>query len=395
MFYRNVRDSIKAYDKNLIVSSSPSLYPWSYEGYLQDSKTWVDSGIVDNIIPQVYRKSFEEYIYELDRSLANFPEFTDRYFAGMVIKVGLYLIEPKFLLDALAENRNRGILGEAFFFYEGLRANNNLLGDTLKATFYAGPTRQPHRPGNIWRPPALIANEDDDDAQSFGTWRTSSITGFKPGILINESSTLAWIDYYFELPFAAWFNVYAYIVNGPLAARQALFTVYNAMDSSQMVIDQTDAYIQGWQKIGTCYLEPGLRRVLRLDNSLRLEAEKLTADAAMVMINRKLSPDVIVSSLGAKEVVTTQSPDFFTLNQNYPNPFNGSTTIRYEIHRPGNVSLTIYDLQGKKIRELINRRQTPGAYTYSFNADKLASGVYFFQLRYGFRQQTRKMMLLQ
>jgi len=71
----------------------------------------------------------------------------------------------------------------------------------------------------------------------------------------------------------------------------------------------------------------------------------------------------------------------FTLHQNYPNPFNSSTTIRYEISQPGNVTLSIFDLQGICIDELLNNYQDAGTNTFHWRTENLSSGIYFIQLQ--------------
>jgi uncharacterized lipoprotein YddW (UPF0748 family) len=53
-----VRDSVKSRGDYLILSSAPTVYPWGYNEYLQDSRTWAAEGLVDNIIPQLYRDFF-------------------------------------------------------------------------------------------------------------------------------------------------------------------------------------------------------------------------------------------------------------------------------------------------------------------------------------------------
>jgi len=88
-------------------------------------------------------------------------------------------------------------------------------------------------------------------------------------------------------------------------------------------------------------------------------------------------------------------PTEFKLEQNYPNPFNPTTTIRYHLARASRVVLTIYTLNGQKVAELVNQTQNAGSYQISFDASRLASGVYIYRLRTnsGF-VQTRKMMLI-
>lgn len=88
-------------------------------------------------------------------------------------------------------------------------------------------------------------------------------------------------------------------------------------------------------------------------------------------------------------------PNRFTLRQNYPNPFNPSTMFEYTIPANGLVKLTIHDITGRQIAELVNTVQTVGTYTVSWNSNsRFASGIYFYRLQTGNQVRARKMMLL-
>lgn len=70
---------------------------------------------------------------------------------------------------------------------------------------------------------------------------------------------------------------------------------------------------------------------------------------------------------------------------NSPNPFNRSTLIRYSVKNSGNVSIKIYDIAGKLVRNLANGNKKPGAYSINWNGTddlnkKLPAGVYFYRL---------------
>lgn len=73
-------------------------------------------------------------------------------------------------------------------------------------------------------------------------------------------------------------------------------------------------------------------------------------------------------------------PISFELFQNYPNPFNPSTTIEYTLDQENKVSIVVYDLLGRKIKELFNGRKLAGRHKVTFNALGLSSGVYFVVL---------------
>ena len=76
----------------------------------------------------------------------------------------------------------------------------------------------------------------------------------------------------------------------------------------------------------------------------------------------------------------------FNLLTNYPNPFNPTTTINFSILEPGEVSLTIYNIFGKKIINLANGFYYTGNYDIKWNAldeygNQLSSGIYVYQLK--------------
>ena len=87
-------------------------------------------------------------------------------------------------------------------------------------------------------------------------------------------------------------------------------------------------------------------------------------------------------------------PSGFTLEQNYPNPFNPSTAIEYSIPRTGDVSLKVFNTVGQEVATLFSGRQTAGTYQTSFNGKDLASGEYFYRLRFDDEVITRKLILL-
>ena len=92
-------------------------------------------------------------------------------------------------------------------------------------------------------------------------------------------------------------------------------------------------------------------------------------------------------------------PDDFLLEQNYPNPFNPSTTIQYGLPRPGSVTITIYDIQGKEIRVLLNAYQEAGYHSVTWDSkDKtgltVPAGIYLYQLKSGEHTVTKKLTLI-
>jgi hypothetical protein len=84
----------------------------------------------------------------------------------------------------------------------------------------------------------------------------------------------------------------------------------------------------------------------------------------------------------------------YALSQNYPNPFNPSTTISFNLPQSGNVTLTVYNVLGQQVATLVNGALNAGTHSVAFNASRLASGVYIYELRAGSFVQQKRMMLV-
>jgi len=100
----------------------------------------------------------------------------------------------------------------------------------------------------------------------------------------------------------------------------------------------------------------------------------------------------ITSETGVEE--SENLPAEYKLYQNFPNPFNPSTKISYSLKEKSKVELIVYDILGQEVIILLNKTQNAGKYSIEFNAEKLASGIYFYRLTAGNNISTRKMVLL-
>jgi M6 family metalloprotease-like protein len=88
--------------------------------------------------------------------------------------------------------------------------------------------------------------------------------------------------------------------------------------------------------------------------------------------------------------VETEKPTTFGLDQNYPNPFNPSTIMKYQLAEDGIATLKVFDILGREVASLVDAFQPAGYYTATFNADQLASGVYF--IRFTVADEMRRTM---
>jgi hypothetical protein len=87
-------------------------------------------------------------------------------------------------------------------------------------------------------------------------------------------------------------------------------------------------------------------------------------------------------------------PDRYYLNQSYPNPFNPETSISFGLPYTGKVSLRVYNTLGKEIVTLVEGNLEAGAYEFKWNAENVASGIYFYRLEAQGFSEVRKMMLI-
>ena len=102
------------------------------------------------------------------------------------------------------------------------------------------------------------------------------------------------------------------------------------------------------------------------------------------------------------EYLSTESdllPTEYALHENFPNPFNPSTTLRFDLPYAGDVSLTIYNMLGQKVKSFDMRGIQAGKHTLRWNAtndlgEKVGTGVYLYQLQTKDFMKTRKMIFM-
>jgi hypothetical protein len=88
------------------------------------------------------------------------------------------------------------------------------------------------------------------------------------------------------------------------------------------------------------------------------------------------------------------TPTRYSLSQNYPNPFNPRTTIQFAIPRSSEVTLRVFDALGREVATLVDAFEAAGTHTVEFDGEGLASGVYFYRLRAGDFESTRKLIVV-
>jgi len=95
--------------------------------------------------------------------------------------------------------------------------------------------------------------------------------------------------------------------------------------------------------------------------------------------------------VGVEDIVGL--PTEYSLSQNYPNPFNPATVIRFALPKASNVTIKIYDLLGREISTLVNEEISAGIHEVKFDASRLASGIYIYQITAADFSAVKKMTL--
>jgi Secretion system C-terminal sorting domain len=96
---------------------------------------------------------------------------------------------------------------------------------------------------------------------------------------------------------------------------------------------------------------------------------------------------------GTTGIEENNTPLKFSIEQNFPNPFNPETVIRYRLSVVSDVSLKVFDVNGREVQTLVNETVNPGSYEVKFDGSKLASGVYYAVLNASGNKETIKMLL--
>ncbi|MCP4582628.1 MAG: T9SS type A sorting domain-containing protein [candidate division Zixibacteria bacterium] len=87
-------------------------------------------------------------------------------------------------------------------------------------------------------------------------------------------------------------------------------------------------------------------------------------------------------------------PASFKLFQNHPNPFNATTKILYELTKPSDIEIVIYDILGRRVETFYKQNQPAGQHSVIWHAGDLPSGIYFYKLQAGTYSNAQKCILL-
>ena len=117
------------------------------------------------------------------------------------------------------------------------------------------------------------------------------------------------------------------------------------------------------------------------------------------LINQDLTPGAPIEQYLRNNELESSSPIKYRIFTNYPNPFNPVTTLRYDLPENALVNITIYDIMGRVVNNLVNGQETAGYKSVQWDATNNqgqpeSAGVYLFKIQAGNFSQTKKMVLL-
>lgn len=223
----------------------------------------------------------------------------------------------------------------------------------------------------VWR--AYLSEHDIDSVNTF--WKSQNR------------------NYNIENPF---YFYYQTITTGT-SAIQDWFVVYESdsiINNKEIVLEFFPNYAQGKLTISNLPEDDINPYTIQINDSVCIVWEHLNGNSSQIY----WAKEKFLTSTNITKKKNSKSKNF-TLSQNYPNPFNPSTTIEYFIPYSTNISLNIYDLQGKKIRSFKSRKSKIGNNKIVWNGknnngDLVSSGVYYYVLDFGIYKLARKMVLI-
>ena len=156
--------------------------------------------------------------------------------------------------------------------------------------------------------------------------------------------------------------------------------------------------IQFQYSFGNGNTDFAVEKVGRLDNINRQESSAWGSNGFEVVAGSRdgrikcFSGGNVIE--GGINTVSNLIPDKYSLEQNYPNPFNPQTKIKFALPKDEFVKVTIFDITGKEIAQLVNEKLEAGTYETDFNASVFSSGTYFYRIEAGNFIETKKMTLI-
>ncbi len=387
-------DSVKSINPNLNISNAPSLYSsnsyTAYNDLAQDWVTWVNSGTVDNVQIQSYVSSSSTFGSIMNYA-AKLISDKNKAFPCFAVSPNGVKISNSELVNFIKTTRANGFKGNSIWYYPDLIP----IFPFLKSTVYSTKTYPPYSKQD-WRDYHSISLlSDSANIIKKGNWLQSSIYGFNGPSYYCTSSDSASLEYYPSIHKSGFYEVYVYNIISSNRTDSAKYTLIDSLGNEKnYFVSQSNINNKGWFKLDDIYLGKGKNLAVKLDNNNLQAGKLLSADAVMIILNRRLSPDTKITDINSRiESHNKMSYDFNL--KSYPNPFNNQFQITFTVDDMSRYSLNIFNILGQRVYHLNGEPKHLGENQMHLNFDttNLPTGVYFVNLSQGNKQESIKIVL--
>jgi len=197
-------------------------------------------------------------------------------------------------------------------------------------------------------------------------------------------------------------GAWAFVVSGRLDGGQADSLSYVTVRNTRTNAVATDVVRSGYFAVAFANLSR--QSVVEIGDQLEVTVMDRTGEIVSDTLSYTVTPEAIHQALLPITLTNVGKPNQSRLMQNYPNPFNPETWIPYQLREPADVVIRIYDATGQLVRTLSLGQRAAGFYLGRHRAaswdghneagEKVASGIYFYQLQAGDFSAMRKMVVV-
>ncbi len=379
-FAKRIRDSIKAVNPKMNISNAPSLYSsnsyTSYQSFAQDWVYWVNNNFVDNVQVQSYVNTptfFGSILDYIPSLVANI----NKVFPSFAVKPGSSTLTNEEVKQFINITRSKGYKGNSIWYYTDLIPYF----PNLKANSFAVNNYPPFSTPDWRELYEIVLISDNLNAVRTGDWISSTLTGYSGASIYANPGAYASVDYFVDVPANGIYEIYAYAVIGSNRTDSAQYLVYDSLGNvTTKYINQSLNQNKRWYKLGDYSLKQGRQLVLKATNTGLQAGKVVSADAMMICLNRKLSPNV--STKVEYEGNNFQPDEKIFHLKNFPNPFNGQTTLSFSLNSLAPYKINVYNIVGEKIIEIDKQPENAGINHLEINLASLqfTSGIYLVNL---------------
>jgi len=234
----------------------------------------------------------------------------------------------------------------------------------------------------------IIDTGDPDAYLMGGDWFATANTGYygtTPAMLNAVGTGISYAEFKSKLPETALYEVYGWWVASSNRCTNTPFIIKHKNGTDTVRVNQSTNGSQ-WVYLGKYTFSPDTSQSVTIsDAGAGTAGTYVVADAVRLISFDNVFVDV---------QDTPQLPSAFLLEQNYPNPFNPETTVSFHLPRNEYTSLKVYNVLGKEVRSLVEGVTAAGTHRMQFNAEGLASGIYFLSLKTESFASVKKMTLI-